>query len=145
MTASGAAPGPVPQAFREATHEGHRTLMTNTLAPHHDAALLDNPVWHALNGPHASFAIGNDLVRRYPEDVAPFVAVRTWEDPGVWDALIDLVGRDAIIGLSGFDGDLPDGWDVVGRGAGVQLVQTDALRPRPDEEAIVLGADDVPE
>ncbi|KQM84655.1 GCN5 family acetyltransferase [Agromyces sp. Leaf222] len=107
--------------------------------------MLDNAAWSSLAGPHASFAIGNDLVRRYPEDVAPFVAVRTWEDPGVWDALIDLVGRDAIIGLSGFDGDLPDGWEVVGRGAGVQLVQTDALRPRPDEEAIVLGADDVPE
>lgn len=114
-------------------------------APYADATVLDNAAWSSLAGPHASFAIGNDLVRRYPDDVAPFVAVRTWDDPGVWDALIDLVGHGEIIGLSGFDGDLPPGWEVVGRGAGVQLVQTDALRPRPDEEAIVLGADDVPE
>lgn len=111
-------------------------------APHADATVLDNAPWHALTGPHAGFAIGNDLVRRYPEEVAPFVAVRTWDDPRVWQALIDLVGPGAEIGLSGYDGDVPDGWEVVGQGEGVQLVETDALRPRPDPEAILLGAGD---
>ncbi|GAA1966229.1 GNAT family N-acetyltransferase [Agromyces allii] len=120
-------------------------LTTTAPAPHADATVLDNAPWFSLAGPHASFAIGNDLVRRYPEDVAPFVAVRTWDDPGVWDALVDLVGRDAVIGLSGFEGELPPGWETVGHGAGVQLVQTDALSTRPDEEAILLGADDVSE
>ncbi|ANJ27312.1 GNAT family N-acetyltransferase [Agromyces aureus] len=116
-----------------------------TPVPHADATVLDNAPWFSLAGPHASFAIGNDLVRRYPEDVAPFVAVRTWEDPDVWDTLIDLVGHGAVIGLSGFEGELPPGWEVVGRGAGVQLVETDALTTRPDEEAVLLGADDVTE
>ncbi|HKP07491.1 MAG TPA: GNAT family N-acetyltransferase [Microbacterium sp.] len=114
-------------------------------APHADAAVLDNAPWHSLIGPHASFAIGDDLVRRYPEDVAPFVAVRSWDEPGVWQALVDLVGPGAEIGLSGYDGEVPDGWEIVGQGEGVQLVETDALRPRPDPEAVLLGADDVPE
>jgi predicted GNAT family acetyltransferase len=52
--------------------------MSQTASTHQDAAVLDNPVWHALIGPHASFAIGDDLVRQYPADVAPFVAVRTF-------------------------------------------------------------------
>ena len=39
----------------------------------------------------------------------------------------------------------PEGWEILGHGAGVQLVETEALSPRPDDEAIVLGADDVPE
>jgi ribosomal protein S18 acetylase RimI-like enzyme len=111
--------------------------------PHADATVLDNAPWHALTGPHASFAIGDDLVRRYPEEVAPFVAVRTWDHPRVWPALVELVGPGTEIGLSGYDGDLPDGWEVVGEGEGVQLVETDTLRPRPDPEAILLGADDV--
>ena len=119
---------------------------TTTLATAHaDAAALDNAPWHSLTGPHASFAVGNDLVRRYPEDVAPFVAVHSWEDPAVWQALIDLVGPDAEIGLSGYEGALPEGWEILGEGEGVQLVETDALEPRPDPEAIVLGAADVPE
>lgn len=119
--------------------------MSQTLSTHQDAAVLDNPAWHALTGPHASFAIGDDLVRRYPADVAPFVAVRTWDDPGVWDALAELVGPGADLGLSSTDELPPEGWEVLGRGDGVQLVQTEALSPRPDAEAIALGLDDVPE
>ena len=119
--------------------------MTELLAPHDTAIVLDNPAWHALSGPHSSFAVGGDLVRRYPEDVAPFVAIRTWDDPNVWDAIVDLVGPGAEIGLSGAEVTLPGGWERVGGGAGVQLVETDTLVPRPDVEAIELGAADVPE
>ncbi|MDW4571774.1 GNAT family N-acetyltransferase [Microbacterium sp. M3] len=111
--------------------------------PHADATLLDNPAWHSLTGPHAGFAEGNDLVRRYPEDVAPFVAVRTWSDPDVWDALRDLVGPGAPVGLSAAERPFPVDWEDLGGGEGVQLVETEALQPRPDEEAVVLGADDV--
>lgn len=113
--------------------------------PHAGVTVLDNPAWHALTGPHASFAIGNELALRYPDDVAPFVAVKSWDDPAVWDALIDLVGPGGEVGYSGDDLQLPPGWEVLGSGAGVQLVETEALRPRPDDEAILLGADDVPE
>ena len=120
--------------------------MSQTLSTNQDAAVLDNPAWHALTGPHASFAIGDALVRRYPPEVAPFVAVRTWDDPQkVWHALAELVGPGAEIGLSSTDELPPAGWETIGRGAGVQLVQTDALSPRPDDEVIVLGAADVPE
>lgn len=108
-----------------------------------DPSVLDNAAWHSLAGPHASFSIGNDLVRRYPEDVAPFVAVRTWDDPDAWDALRELVGPDAEVGLSGYEGDLPEGWEFLGGGEGVQLVETDLLQPRPFDEAIELGGDDV--
>ncbi|WP_314505062.1 GNAT family N-acetyltransferase [uncultured Microbacterium sp.] len=119
--------------------------MSQTVSTHQDAAVLDNPAWHSLAGPHASFAIGDDLVRRYPSDVAPFVAVRTWDEPRVWDALVELVGPGAEIGLSATDELPPEGWEILGRGEGVQLVQTEALSPRPDDEAIVLGVADVPE
>ncbi|WP_316043757.1 hypothetical protein [Microbacterium testaceum] len=89
--------------------------------PHADATVLDNAAWHSLAGPHASFAIGGDLVRRYPEDVAPFVAVRSWDEPGVWDALRELVGPGADVGLSGYEGPIPEGWEYLGGGEGVQL------------------------
>lgn len=121
------------------------TPLAPTDVPDRDDAVLDNAAWHSLAGPHAHFAIGDDLVRRYPADVAPFVAVRTWDDPGVWDALRELVGPGAEVGLSGYEGDLPVGWESLGGIEGVQLVETDALRPRPDDEAIELDADDAAE
>ncbi|MGP3535994.1 GNAT family N-acetyltransferase [Microbacterium sp. RD1] len=110
-----------------------------------DEAVLDNPAWYSLTGPHASFAIGNDLARAYPEDVSPFIAVRTWDDPAVWGALAELVPPGGEIGVSGYDGDFPAGWEPTGRGEGVQLVETPALEPRPDPEAVELNAADVPE
>lgn len=36
---------------------------------------LDNPVWHALTGPHAALAIGGDRARLYPRDITPFAAL----------------------------------------------------------------------
>lgn len=107
--------------------------------------MLDNAAWHSLSGPHARFAEGGDLVRRYPIDVAPFVAVRTWDDPRVWDSLIDLVGHGAEIGLSGSVPELPDGWEQLWTGEGVQLIETEALHPVAAPDALVLGETDVPE
>jgi hypothetical protein len=34
------------------------------------AHLLDNPVWHALIGPHAGIALGHGAARHYPRAMA---------------------------------------------------------------------------
>jgi len=114
-------------------------------APHADAHVLDAPVWQALTGPHASFALGDDVARRYPDDVSPFAAVRSWDDPRAWSALADLAGPGRDIALTGWHPPLPAGWLELWHGAGVQLVETDALETRPDPEAVELGAEDVRE
>lgn len=119
--------------------------MTEVAAPHQDATVLDDAAWHALSGRHARFAEGDDLVRRYRPDVAPFVAVRNWDDPRVWDSLVGLVGHGAEVGLSGAVPELPDGWEHLWQGEGVQLVETEALHPVPDPDVLLLGEADVPE
>lgn len=108
-----------------------------------DDAVLDNPAWSSLTGAHAHFAIGNELVKHYPADVSPFVGVRSWSDPDVWDALIDVFGHGAPVTISNADPELPSGWSEVGRGSGVQLVETERLAPVPFDEAVELGAADV--
>ena len=35
---------------------------------------LDRPIWHALTGRQASFALGAGLARRFRPDVSPFTA-----------------------------------------------------------------------
>jgi len=63
----------------------------------HDASSgtpLDNPVWHALTGPHAHFAWLNGDTRRYRPDVAPFCAVA---DP----ASDDLAGLPGLVSPGG--------------------------------------------
>lgn len=134
--------------------------MTITTSSVRDGAdVRDNAAWHSLVGAHAHLAIGDDLVRRYPDDVAGFVGVRTWDDPAVWDSLTAVVGSGNEFSISSAEPDggaaggaagstapapeLPAGWTETFRGAGVQLVETGRLRPRPDDEAVELGEADV--
>ena len=106
-------------------------------------AALDNPAWSSLTGHHAGLAIGNELVRRFPEDVSPFVGIKDWDHPDVWDAILEVFGHGASVGVSHADPLLPEGWAPVFSIPGVQLVQTERVRARPDEEAVELGAADV--
>lgn len=107
-----------------------------------DDAVLDNPAWSSLTGHHRSLAEGNEHVLRYPEDVSPFVGVRDWQHPDVWDAIVEVFGHGAEVGVSHADPLLPVGWTPVFSIPGVQLVQTSRLAPRPDEDAVELGAAD---
>jgi ribosomal protein S18 acetylase RimI-like enzyme len=108
-------------------------------APH----ILDNPAWAALTGPHSRFAERVGLAARYPTDVSPFTALADSADPRAWDDLVTLVGPDTLTPVSGAT-ELPDGWETVEKGQGVQLVDT-ALRAEPDPEAVRLTPGDVPE
>lgn len=103
---------------------------------------LDNPAWSSLSGAHRCLAEGNEHVLRYPADVSPFVGVRDWEHPEVWDAILDVFGHGAEVSVSHAEPLLPEGWTPVFSIPGVQLVQTDRLVPRPEPEAVELGAAD---
>ncbi len=106
---------------------------------------LSDTVWSSLTGVHAHLAVGDDVVRRYPEDVSPFAAVRSWDKPGVWDAVREMVGPGGEFPLPSDDVVVPEGWETVFRLDGVQLVETPRLESRADDEAVALGADDVEE
>jgi len=106
--------------------------------------VLDNPVWAALTGSHASLGEVNGQAARYHPDVAPFGTLRASHDDRAWTDLAELAGPGARISLAGIGASAPPaGWavDVID---GVQLVAS-TLRPAPDPEAVRLGPDDVPE
>ncbi|WP_327720866.1 GNAT family N-acetyltransferase [Streptomyces sp. NBC_00490] len=105
--------------------------------------LLDNPVWAALDGPHAAFAERVGRAARYPADVYAFAALADLADPAAWSDLHSLLGPATTARVKGVE-TVPDGWDVVGGGQGVQLVDTH-LRAEPAPEAVRLGPDDVPD
>ncbi|WP_405622351.1 GNAT family N-acetyltransferase [Streptomyces sp. NBC_00076] len=108
-----------------------------------DTSLLDNAVWAALDGPHAHLAERVGLAARYPADVYAFAGLADPLDPAAWADLHTLVGAGAVVRIKPVE-QVPDGWEVVGGGVGVQLVDT-ALRAEPAPEAVRLGPDDVPE
>ena len=46
--------------------------------------VLDNPVWHALTGTHATVAERTGLAARYVPDVAVFAALSDDPTTGAW-------------------------------------------------------------
>ena len=52
--------------------------------------VLDNPVWHALTGPHRHHAVGRGSARHYPRDMAPFSAIVEPSDAAYADLAVDL-------------------------------------------------------
>ncbi|MEU0969094.1 GNAT family N-acetyltransferase [Streptomyces sp. NPDC005917] len=109
-------------------------------APH----ILDNPALASLTGPHALFAERRGRVLRYPVDVSPWLGLP--EDPGAedWADLAAMAGPGGEVGLAGFQGELPDGWELTMNIPGVQLVD-EGMDAVPEPQAVRLGPADVPE
>lgn len=47
----------------------------------------DNPVWEALSGVQRNFNAGNESVRFFPPDVAPFVGMGSWDENDISELL----------------------------------------------------------
>ncbi|TVT20517.1 GNAT family N-acetyltransferase [Amycolatopsis acidiphila] len=106
-------------------------------------AVLDNPAWAALTGPHARFAERHGQAARYEADVAPFLALAPEPDEGVWADISALAGPGAVVAMAG--GIVPPpGWEIADRTPGVQLVDA-GVTAAPDDEAVRLTAADAPE
>lgn len=84
--------------------------------------VLDNPVWHALEGPHRVHALGRGMARHYPRDMAPFSAIAEASVTAYADLASDLPAKaEARLFRPGLEA-LPDGWDEVGCFPMLQMV-----------------------
>jgi predicted GNAT family acetyltransferase len=112
--------------------------------PATDETLLDNPMYAALCGPHARLAEVHGRARRYPADVAPFLALPSSPSAQDWQdaAALFAPGTFAAVWLE--DRDLPDTWEAVGSFELVQMIGERAFGAE-FPEAVALGAADVPE
>ena len=106
--------------------------------------ILDNPAWASLTGPHRRFGERHGLAARYLPKVAPFVALVDPDDPQAWRDAAALVGPSGSFAVAGTRIEPPAGWTTTDAGAGVQMVDV-SLEKNPDQDAVRLGIDDVPE
>jgi ribosomal protein S18 acetylase RimI-like enzyme len=107
--------------------------------------LLERPPWSALTTTHAGCALGNDLARRYPSDVAPMAAIREISDACL-QALTALMNPGGVVGLFSAQ-PVSDGRElaVIDRKVVEQMVY-EGNTPKPAAgHYVTLTADDVPE
>src|SRR5262249_23224590 len=119
---------------------GSVSVMHDTIA---DVEPLDNPIWHALTGPHARFSQGTGLALRYEPEVAAFAALPDDPTPEAWaapDALIGA-GRVAILFRTG-SFDVPDDWELALQMPTLQMITSESIGA-VDAEFVALTSDDV--
>ena len=109
-----------------------------------DEALLDNPVYAALSGVHARFAEVSGRARRYPVDVAPFVALPSQPSAQDWQDAAGLFVPGTYAAVLHDGAQIPPGWKVIRAFDAVQMVG-ERVTGIDCPEAISLGAADVPE
>jgi ribosomal protein S18 acetylase RimI-like enzyme len=110
------------------------------------ATPLDNPIWHALIGPHARYAIGRGVARRYSPEIAPFAAIAEPSAAAYADLAADLPPDTGVMLFRPTDEPLPAGW-VAGDARWLEqmVLSSEAQLPAllPAEARIVpLGVDD---
>ena len=119
---------------------------------------LDNPVWHALNGPLSRFAASHsskesskESSEKSPKELVHFdPEVNVFSgvdriDEAMWLRVAELVG---VEGHCGFFRDAiptpPSGWEVLFRGVCQQMLVGD-LPPLPERDFVALGRKDAAE
>jgi ribosomal protein S18 acetylase RimI-like enzyme len=91
---------------------------------------LDNPVWHALIGPHATIAIGRGLARQYPHDIAPFSAIAGATATAYADLAAELPpGLEARL-FRPTEEPAPLGWETVNSRTIIQMVAEEVAAPK---------------
>ena len=104
---------------------------------------LDNPVWHALAGPHRAHAIVRGAARHYPRNMAPFSAIAEASEQAYADLAVDLPpGTEARL-FRPHEEELPRGWEQMDCFPMLQMVANAPVGDRSDRVSI-LSAEDIP-
>jgi GNAT superfamily N-acetyltransferase len=114
-----------------------------------DNTPLDNPIWHALIGPHAKFALGRGGARHYPTEMSPFSAIAEPTEAAYADLAADLAPGADVRLVRHTDEPAPPGWETVdARSLEQMILPSTALPPHAlpaESRAVPLGPDDAPD
>ena len=91
---------------------------------------LDNPAWYALNSHHHEFALGNEVVKRYRPEIAPFVSCKPGHE-GEFDQLNQWLSEGEIFYFIGDASSFPGSWRVEKE---LECVQMTCEQPIPAKE-----------
>jgi ribosomal protein S18 acetylase RimI-like enzyme len=103
--------------------------------------LLDNIVWHTLTGPHARFASGTDVARRYARGFSPIVGFRDGDRPD-FAALAPYCEPGEHFYCDGWTGQPPAGWSIDAESTMFKMVWQGATPPADElPDAVPLRAE----
>jgi predicted GNAT family acetyltransferase len=108
-----------------------------------DVSLLDNPVWHALGGPQARFAVSAPRARGFQPEMAPFFAIADTSEAAYRDLRGILGAAPEARLFRAREEPVPPGWTRTFAKPIVQMVCVRPPHPSSDADVQALGRADV--
>lgn len=107
---------------------------------------LDNPAWNAMVSGNSRLALGNDRVKFFPEDVAPFAALKNYDEPSFLE-LYNLISAGRIIAVGSSNRlSIPEYWTLKERLDLPQMIfNQNSLTPAHLSEIVPLSKKDIPQ
>lgn len=106
---------------------------------------LDNPIWHALIGPHAAIAFGRGAARHYPRQMSPFSAIAEPTEAAYADLAADLPPGAEVRLFRPAQEPTPRGWETLGATPLEQMILPSIAVPPhhlpAEARAVSLGQD----
>jgi GNAT superfamily N-acetyltransferase len=103
-----------------------------------DSLVLDNPIWHALAGPQARFAMGEGRARGFHPEAAPFFAIADTSEAAYRGLHAILGGASEARLFRAHEEPVPKGWTRTFDKPIVQMVCTRALPTRSEAHVVPL-------
>ena len=104
-------------------------------------SLINNIVWHALNGAHAKYSLGNDQARRYMQGFAPLVGFANLTDPD-FEALSRICQSNEKFYVTQWTGPVAHGWQILAESSAYQMFGINEQHvPDEDPEPTLLGSE----
>ena len=102
---------------------------------------LDNIVWHTLTGPHARYAAGSAIARRYARGFSPIVGFRDGDRPDFAE-LVPYCEPGEHFYCDGWKGPVPFGWCIDAESTMFKMVFERASPPADElPDAVALRAE----
>lgn len=103
--------------------------------------LLDNIAWHTLTGPHARYAAGSAIARRYARGFSPIVGFRDGDRPDFAE-LVPYCEPGEHFYCDGWKGPVPFGWCIDAESTMFKMVFERASPPADElPDAVALRAE----
>jgi GNAT superfamily N-acetyltransferase len=103
---------------------------------------LDRPIWHALSGRQAGFAVGVGKARRFRGDVSPFIACVDDSHQALAEVAGLIAPGERVLFLQRDGVPIPPATRVVEGGRGVQMVARAFPASAPPPGIVALGEGD---
>ena len=113
---------------------------------HPDYSLPDNPFWNSLLTTHQSFAIGTDHIKKFPEDILPFMGLESDHGKLLEEIQPFFNANEEAFVKAGIKS-IPGNWTIVNRISCIQMIcnQLPSVLPKYSEKIEKLGPGDFDE